>query len=747
MSERDTAAELVQAWGEWADAGCHVHPCKADGSKNPVSVEGGSGEIDDQGKHGWGYGRIRDGDLPAVTLDQFAEMVKAGKADGFGVFCGPPSGGLEMLEVEGRARGLLSKVKQHAAQFGHHADELLARVAGGCVQRSPSGGVHFLYRVDGGARGNVKLARRPDPEIDGGDQVLAETRGTGGWFVAAPSGGRTHKSGKAYKIERGSPATIPTITAAERDTLYALFRMLDEIPPEPTPEERPRVERKAGDPLRPGDDYNERATWEEILAGWKKGKRVGDRQHWTRPGKGKGTSATTTDTVLCCFSSSAGLPVFDSAAGANALSKFATFAHQRHRGDYAAAAADLRAAGYGDTRDTTPPPHADQEPPVPGQRLVLVRASDIPCTPINWLWPQRIVGDGLTIITGPVGVSKSLISVDVAARVTTGNKWPDGTGSATQGTVILFGAEDDAGKVVVPRLKAAGADLDRVLVCQGTIGDGDESEPENVILERHIDQLRTALDTVTDCRLIVFDPLPDYLSADENSSREVRAALMPLARLAQERNVAVVAVLHQNKKTDLTTVQRIAGSGAFVQIARIVLAIGLHPEDMEAADGEKRRVMLVSKSNYGQRDVGQAYAIETKSSGAPGIVWHAGEITIDADSLSRRPTGGGQHEDRRSEAVDSLRELLEVGEKNAGAIAEEMQDRGLGRRQIAHAAEALNVVKRKHRDGWYWRLPKGDGRQVVSSGARAAAAAGGAARYTEFDTWSGEAQAAEIARP
>lgn len=243
---------------------------------------------------------------------------------------------------------------------------------------------------------------------------------------------------------------------------------------------------------------------------------------------------------------------------------------------------------------------------MPDQRLILVRASEIPCTPINWLWPQRIVGDGLTIITGPVGVSKSLISVDVAARVSTGHKWPDGTGNAPLGTVILFGAEDDAGKVVVPRLKAAGADLERVLVCQGTQGDAEE--PENVILERHIDQLRAALDTVTDCRLIVFDPLPDYLAADENSSREVRAALMPLARLAQERNVAVVAVLHQNKKTDLTTVQRIAGSGAFVQIARIVLAIGIHPEDMEVADAEKRRVMLVSKSNYGQRDIGQAYA-------------------------------------------------------------------------------------------------------------------------------------------
>ena len=346
----------------------------------------------------------------------------------------------------------------------------------------------------------------------------------------------------------------------------------------------------------------------------------------------------------------------------------------------------------------------------PGRgRLKLVRASDIECSEINWLWPQRIVGDGLTIITGPVGISKSLISVDVAARVSRGDKWPDDTGHAPRGSVILFGAEDDAGKVVVPRLKAAGADLERIHVCQGTLSEGEEDEAKDdlaaVILERHIDQLRNALEDVADCRLIVFDPLPDYIAADENKSAEVRAALVPLARLAQEKNVAVVAVLHQNKKTDLSTVQRIAGSGAFAQIARVVLAIGTHPEDVDKTEG-KRRVMLVTKSNYGERDVGQAYEIETRPSGQPGLTWIAGAVSMDADQLSRRPTGGQEHEDRRGAAVDVLRDILAVGPKNAAAVTDELQDQGFRRRQIDHAVDVLNVKKHKHRDGWYWELPK-----------------------------------------
>jgi hypothetical protein len=725
---RNNAAALMEGWAAWTDAGCLVHPAKADGSKNPVSFEGGSNELDENGRHVWGYGRIRDGELPAVCFEQFGEMVKAGSADGFGVFCGAPSGELEMLEVEGRAVKLLAKVKRYADELGDNAPAVLDRVSHGCVQQSPSDGIHFIYRVAGTARGNTPLAARPDVGTKNGRVVLAETRGAGGWFVAAPSGGRTHKSGKPYVLLRGSPATIPTLTADERDTLYTLFRLLDEMPAEAKAEKRPHRARKSGEPLRPGDDFNAHGNWETILKGWKKGKNVGGRQHWARPGKDKGTSATTTENVLCCFSTSAGLPVFDPETGENGLCKFSVYAALHHNGDFSAAASALRHQGFGDEQQTSEKKSTaslarvesvnEQQTPdtaaKPHRRLVLKRASEIECSEINWLWPQRIVGDGLTIITGPVGISKSLISVDVTARVTTGGKWPDATGHAPQGSVILFGAEDDAGKVVVPRLMAASADLSRVHVCQGTIdehdcGDDGEQSPEiaAMILERHIGELRAALDDVADCRLIVFDPLPDYIAADENKSAEVRAALVPLARLAQERNVAVVAVAHQNKKNDLTTVQRIAGSSAFAQIARVVLSIGTHPEDADKQSG-KRRVMLVSKNNYGERDVGQAYSIETRASGQPGLVWQPGMLTMDADEIARRPTGGREHEGRRGEAVDALRDLLSVGEQSAAAVTARLQDTGLGRRQIDHAANALNVIKTKRRDGWYWRLPVRD---------------------------------------
>lgn len=350
-TQADNAAALMEGWAAWTDAGCFAHPAKADGSKNPVSFAGGSNDQDEHG-YVWGYGRIRDGELPPVSFEQFGEMIKAGTVDGFGIFCGAPSGELEMLEVEGRAVDLLAKVKAYAEEHGDDAPDVLNRVSHGCVQRSPSDGIHFLYRVAGAACGNTVLAARPDSKTKNGRLVLVETRGSGGWFVAAPSGGRTHTSGKPYVLLRGSPATIPTLTPDERDTLYTLFRLLDEMPAEAIVEKKPHRERQPDEPLRPGDDFNARGSWETILKGWKKGKHVGGRQHWTRPGKDKGTSATTTENVLCCFSGSAGLPVFNTKTRENALCKFSVYAALHHNGDFSAAASELRHQGYGDDQRT-----------------------------------------------------------------------------------------------------------------------------------------------------------------------------------------------------------------------------------------------------------------------------------------------------------------------------------------------------------------------------------------------------------
>ena len=383
LKERGT---LLAAIGEWQDAGCHVHPARSDGSKAPVSIEGAGHDIEPDiipekwsngkpregggqpnpraGQWGFGHGRIRDGLMPRLTADEMAAMIRRGKADGIGVFCGTGSGGLEMVEVESRARDLLEKVRDAADRLG--VRHLLDRLSHGCVEESGGLGVHFLLRVsDAPAGGSPVLARRPAPDEPNGRLVLAEVRGQGAWFVAAPSAGRTHKTGRAYRMLRGVPASIPTFTAVERDMIYQCFRAIDEMPVQAVVERprRPARQRREGEPLSVGEDFASKVSWEEILvpAGWTK---VGQPKHrrvegggtepvqsWCRPGKKGGVSATTTTCILFCFSSSTPLPQGEK--GKNALKKFAVYTHLHHQKqdgspDWGAAAAALRDQGYGE---------------------------------------------------------------------------------------------------------------------------------------------------------------------------------------------------------------------------------------------------------------------------------------------------------------------------------------------------------------------------------------------------------------
>ncbi len=326
----------------WYQAGYMPLPVKPDGSKAPAVTT-------------WtDYQRERPELSEIVRLFQI-------DSDGIGLLCGEASGHLEMLELESAAadKDYIAKLQDLFAE--HDATELLFELMGGYVEQTPSGGVHFYYRVCdengelAGSRRNTKLARRI---VDGETQVLIETRGQGGFTVIAPSAGRTHRSGEAWSIQHGTgPESIPILTTAQRDDLYAIASMLDEMPvPELPHASRGPLTATEGTGKRPGDDFNERATWDDILGkhGWTKIKHYGGNAYgWQRPGKTHpGLSATTGRNDadrLYVFSTST---VFDPE---RPYSKFGAYALLEHGGDYAAAARALRAGGYGDPVEPASP--------------------------------------------------------------------------------------------------------------------------------------------------------------------------------------------------------------------------------------------------------------------------------------------------------------------------------------------------------------------------------------------------------
>src|SRR5262249_27870103 len=62
---------------------------------------------------------------------------------------------------------------------------------------------------------------------------------------------------------------------------------------------------------------------------------------------------------------------------------------------------------------------------------------------IEWLWENRLARGKLTLLAGEPGIGKSQISLDIAARISKGDLWPDG-GHAPLGSVVILSAEDSS---------------------------------------------------------------------------------------------------------------------------------------------------------------------------------------------------------------------------------------------------------------------------------------------------------------
>ncbi len=151
--------------------------------------------------------------------------------------------------------------------------------------------------------------------------------------------------------------------------------------------------------------------------------------------------------------------------------------------------------------------------------------SEIEPVEIDWLWPGRIPAGRITLLVGLPGKGKSLVTVDMAARVSNGTTWPDGA-TCPRGSVILITAEDNPNDTIRPRLDAAGADVKRVglLSMINRIG-ADGRQVRTPFSLADVYELEQELAQLSNCKLIVIDPIGSFLGSrtDAHRDNEVRA--------------------------------------------------------------------------------------------------------------------------------------------------------------------------------------------------------------------------------
>lgn len=338
-----------------------------------------------------------------------------------------------------------------------------------------------------------------------------------------------------------------------------------------------------------------------------------------------------------------------------------------------------------------------------------MRASSIKSVRPKWLWNGRIPSGTITIFAGRGGEGKSTFALYLTALLNAGQLEGDQHGVTS--TALIISHEDDWGTVMVPRLKAAGANLDLV-VKMSVETRIDETTLEHVpAFPMDGDKLRQAIHE-TGAKLVIIDPIPSTIGGDLHKVADVRRALDPLAVIAQECDVAIIGVMHFNKGSGNAS-DKLSGSHAFRDAVRSVM---LFATDEDSG----QRVVTIDKSNYSTAR-GESFAFNLVSETVytddgeqteVGRVEYLGDTDLDVESIiNRQPGGDDDHEDRNAAQafIVSYLEKQDDREGIAGEILKAGRAAGFTDNEIKHARKRsknprIESRKASFGGGWVWAL-------------------------------------------
>lgn len=332
--------------------------------------------------------------------------------------------------------------------------------------------------------------------------------------------------------------------------------------------------------------------------------------------------------------------------------------------------------------------------------VTLTRASSIPLQPIDWLWRGFLARRKLQLLAGPPGTGKSTIAFSIAATVSRGGTWPDGTQAAV-GNVLIWSGEDDAADTIVPRLKAAGADLERIFIV-GDAGSGKDARAFDP--SQDIPGLEFAASEIGGASFLIVDPVVSAVSGDSHKNVEVRRALQPLVDLGARLGAAILGISHFSKgTTGRDPLERVTGSVAFGAIARIVLV---------AANGDDGRLLARAKSNIGPDGGGFGYVLEQcECDGIETSMVRWGDA-LDGTAQALLNSAELVADSPRAEAHDWLEDLLSGAPVAVKTIKAEATAAGFSWRTIERAKSDVGVIAERISAGndgsgyWIWRVGK-----------------------------------------
>lgn len=303
-------------------------------------------------------------------------------------------------------------------------------------------------------------------------------------------------------------------------------------------------------------------------------------------------------------------------------------------------------------------------------RLVMP-VSQIPRRLVSWFMEAYIALCEITILDGEKGQGKTSVVYDIAARASRGDEMPGGRkGLGEPCNVIIFTHEGRA--AVEPRLRAAGADIDRVFVPdlpqkKKKRGAGNIQDDDPLALPGGADIIAKMIKQAG-AKLAIFDPITDFLDETilTHNDASVRRALNPLGIKLNILECAGIGLRHMNKNKEGDARMRGAGSTAFQNRARVHLVAGeIEPLNV-GTDSETRRFGIGMADANDIKRVGGVLTYTIVDSDVPldedgrmvaRVEW-GGYEDIALDDLTRgydhRKSGHGGRKPMAQEAVEEV---------------------------------------------------------------------------------------------
>jgi len=351
-----------------------------------------------------------------------------------------------------------------------------------------------------------------------------------------------------------------------------------------------------------------------------------------------------------------------------------------------------------------PPPELDVDPATMAAFEMLAEQRQRDVSPVRltpaasvridrpyWVWDRRIPVGGTTLMPGREGLGKTALVCWLMARLTRGQL--EGQWHKRPAHVVYVGNEDDRSSVLVPRLTAAGADLDRVHFVDMPDGASFSVGVDSVSLAQAV--------TGLDVALVVVDPLDGHLAGvDTHRKAEVQQSVAKLAQFAQDVRCGALGLAHLNKGDTRDLLSRVVGSVGFTTSVRSVLGVGEHPDD------PTERICVVGKANMTDKSTVPALRfrvegtlIEHPDGGTPidtGVAVILGEEEgIDPNAV----IDGGSPAERtaRDEAAAWLADVLDEGPMPRAEVVKLARAEGISLATLKRAMQAVGVdVTRSH---------------------------------------------------